>query len=180
MSVPGAANGEFGEFSVAGMALWKQYDRWTYQYFDADVEAGALPAFSTLIDVWHTQKKGKVLPSWADFDFYDFTEWLGLISVFEISTDPFDWRVRLSGTIVDELYGRNITGCTMDDLYEAALVTGEAKTFYLFNIENKYIGHTKGPLNMKGRDYASVEFLELPCSDDGKTVTHTIEAALRY
>ena len=50
------------------------------------------------------------MPSWADFDFYDFKGWHGVIAVQEVVTEPFDLRCRLWGSELTEVFGADNTG----------------------------------------------------------------------
>ncbi len=77
------------------MTIWKEFEGWTYEFFDRDIEPAALPGFEDLVRLWQDRRGDRAVPSWSDFDFYDFKGWHGRISVYEISYDPFDYACRL-------------------------------------------------------------------------------------
>lgn len=166
-------------FNGKAMTLWKQVDRWQYHYFELDVEPSTLPRFTSLIDIWNSKREGRNVPAWRDFDFYDFVGWHGSVSIYEIFHDPFNFRIRLSGTKVDDIYKRMMKGATKQEIQELAIHREEVDEFYEMACTEMYFTHTVGPLNVKNRDFLNIEFFELPLSNDDGLATHTIEAALQ-
>lgn len=165
--------------SVSGVKPWKTDGKWTYTHFDPEIDPSRLPSFAGLIATWQSKRNGRRVPAWRDFDFYDFKGWHGYISVYDVSYEPFDWVLRLSGTQVDELYERPLKGMTLKERNEIAVDFDNAVDFCEITCTDLLIAHTKGPLNIKNQDFKWVEYLELPCSDGGSRATHTIEAVLR-
>ncbi len=158
------------------MAIWKKFEGWTYEYFDCDIEPAVLPGFEDLVRLWQDKRGDRVVPSWSDFDFYDFKGWHGRLGVYDISYDPFDFICRLSRTIVDGVFDRKMTGMTGSDL---AKMEAEDSTYMEFNemtCRQMLISRISGPLNYKGREHVEVTFVEFPLSDDGLKATHTLEA----
>lgn len=160
------------------MTVWKQVGPWTYQFYEPDIPPNELGAFSAIVSRWQKKRQGRPVPAWSDFDFSDFKGWHGNLVIYEFSYDPFDWKVRLSGTNVDELYKRTLTGLDREEFYIDAIEREEAGEFYEMASRELLIAHTIGPLNLKDRDYREVAYLELPLSDDGKQATHSIELVL--
>jgi len=154
--------------------------RWVYQAFKPDIAPETLPQFENLIRLWQSRKNDRRVPAWKDFDFFDFKGWHGWISIYDITYDPFDWTVRLSGTQFDEIFGATRKGTTKSQQYERALEEQEANEFYEEVCKRQLIAHTNGPLNIQGCDFHSVEYLELPCSDGPPHATHTIEAMIAH
>ncbi len=54
------------------MAIWRKFDGWTYENFDRDIEPEDLPGFDDLVRLWQSKRGDRTVPSWSDFDFYDF------------------------------------------------------------------------------------------------------------
>ncbi len=158
------------------MAIWREFEGWTYEYFDRDIEPGALPGFEDLVRLWQDKRGGRVVPSWSDFDFYDFKGWHGQLGLYEISYDPFDYICRLSGTVVDEAFGRTMTGTTGSELAEMRVEHPFTLEFYEMACRQMMIARVSGPLNLKGREHVQGTFVEFPLSDDGLRATHTLEA----
>ena len=162
------------------MAIWKEFEGWTYEYFDRDVEPAALPGFEDLVRLRQDRRGDRVVPSWSDFDFYDFKGWHGRLSVYDISYDPFDYTSRLSGTVFDGVYERTMTGTKGSELAEMWVENPANMEFYEMNCRQMLISRTSGPLKLKGREHVQVIFVEFPLSDDGLRSTHTLEALIGH
>jgi len=158
------------------MTIWKKFEGWTYEYFDRDIEPAALPGFEDLVRLWHDKRGDRVVPSWSDFDFYDFKGWHGRIGVHEISYDPFDYNYRLSGTEIDRVFGRTLTGAKGSELAEMRLEDPLSMEFYEMTCRQMLVLRTSGPINFKGRDHIHATFVDFPLSDDGLRSTHSFEA----
>jgi len=160
------------------MTVWKKLEGWTYEYFDRGIEPAALPGFESLVRLWQDRRGDRPVPSWPDFDFYDFKGWHGRLSVYDISYDPFDYTCRLSGTLMDEVFDRTMTGVTGSELAEMRVEDSLTMEFYEMASRQMLIARTSGSLNFKGREHVQVTFIELPLSDDGQRATHTLEALI--
>ncbi len=158
------------------MAIWKELDGWTYEYFDRDIEPTALPGFEDLVRLWQDRRGDRVVPSWSDFDFYDFKGWHGRISMHDICYDPFDYITRLSGTEVDGVFNQNMTGIKGSNLADMWLEHPTAMEFYEIACRKMLIVRQSGSLKFKGREHVQCTFIEFPLSDDGLKATHTFEA----
>ncbi len=162
------------------MAIWREFEGLTYEYFDRDIEPAALPGFEHLVRQWQDKRGDRVVPSWSDFDFFDFKGWYGRLGVYEISYDPFDYTCRLSGTVVEGAFGRTMTGEKGSELAEMRVEHPVTREFYEMACRQIMITRISGPLNLKGRKHIQATFVAFPLSDDGLKATHTIEAFLRF
>ena len=160
------------------MTIWKKFEGWSYEYFDRDIEPAALPGFEDLVRLWHDKRGDRVVPSWSDFDFYDFKGWHSRLSVYDISYDPFEYTTRLSGTVVDEMYDQTMTGVTGTELEELRAEPSASMEFYEMTCRQMLISRQLGSLNFKGREHVHVTFVEFPLSDDGLRATQTLEALI--
>lgn len=158
--------------------IWLEFEDWTYEYFDRDIEPAGLHGFEDLVRLWQDRRRDRVAPSWSDFDFYDFKGWHGRLGVQEISYDPFDYNYRLSGTVVDGVFGRTLTGVKGSELAKMRLEYPVTMEFYEMACRQLLIARTSGPLNLKGREHIHATFVDFPLSDDGLRATHTFEAML--
>jgi len=158
------------------MTIWKEFEDWIYEYFDRDIEPAALPGYEDLVRLWQSKRGDRVVPSWSDFDFYNFKGWHGRLSVYDISYDPFDYTWRLSGTEVDVAYDQTLTGVTGSDLAEMRVEHPATMEFYEMTCRQMLISRQLGSLNFKGREHIQVTFVEFPLSDDGLRATQTLEA----
>lgn len=160
------------------MTIWKTFEGWTFEYFDCGIEPASLPGFEDLVRLWQDKRGGRPAPSWSDFDFYDFKGWHGRISVYDISYDPFEYTNRLSGTAVDGVYDRTMTGVTGAELEDMRVEHPDSMEFYEMTCRKMLISRQSGTLNFKGREHVPIIFVELPLSDDGQRATHTLEALI--
>ena len=160
------------------MTIWKEFEGWTYEYFDRDIEPAALPGFEDLVRLWQDRRGDRPAPTWSDFDFFDFKGWHGRISVYDISYDPFDYVARLSGTVVDGIYDRTMTGVTGSELAELRVEHPASMEFYEMICRQMLITRQSGTLNFKGREHVQATFVEFPLSDDGQKATQTLEALI--
>jgi hypothetical protein len=160
------------------MAIWKEFEGWTYEYFDRDIEPAVLPGFEDLVRLWQDRRGDRIVPSWSDFDFYDFKGWHGRLGVYDISYDPFDFTCRLSGTVVEGVFGRTMTGVTGSELAKMEVEDSASMEFYEMTSRQMLIARQSGPVNYKGREHIQATFVDFPLSDDGLRATHTVEALL--
>ncbi len=160
------------------MTIWKQFEDWTYEYFDRDIEPAKLPGFEDLVRLWNDKRGDRAAPMWSDFDFYDFKGWHGRISVHDIVYDPFDYITRLSGTAFDGAYEQTMTGTRGSEMAEMLAENLANMEFYEMTCRQMLISRVSGPLNFKGREHVQVIFVEFPLSDDGIMSTQTLEALI--
>ncbi len=149
------------------MTIWKEFEGWTYEYFDRDIEPAALPGFEDLVRLWQGKRGDRAVPSWSDFDFYDFKGWHGRLSVYDVSYDPYAYTCRLSGT--------EVTGL---ELEKKKVEPPAAMEFYEMNCRQMRISRLSGSLKIAGREHAQITFIEFPLSDDGLRATQTLEAMI--
>ena len=162
------------------MTLWKFENGWRYEYFEPDIDPASIPEFESLLTVWQSKRAGRRVPSRRDFDFYDFKGWHGWITLYDVTYDPFDYVVRLSGTNIDQLYGRTTKGLDREGMNRIYAETATRDEFDEMTCRKLLISHITGPLNVQGKTYNRVAYLELPLSDDGERASSTIEAILPY
>ena len=52
-----------GWFGTVIMAIWREFEGWTYEHFDRDIEPAALPGFEDLVRLWHDKRGDRIVPS---------------------------------------------------------------------------------------------------------------------
>ena len=142
----------------------------------SDLDIYRAASVEDLVRLWQHKRGDRVVPSWADFDFYDFKGWHGRIGVHDISYDPFDYNYRLSGTEIDRVFGRTMTGVKGSELAEMRVVNPLGMEFYEMTCRQMLITRISGPVNLKGRAHIETIFVDIPLSDDGQRSTHSFEA----
>ncbi len=156
------------------MAVWRRVNNWTYEVFDHNTTPDHFGVFRSLVVVWRSKRGDREMSSWADFDFYDFKGWHGVIAIQEVVTEPFDLRCRLWGTKLTEVFGSDKTG----KLY-SEFGTGHTKNDVAYFAElcrSGSIGVSYGKLDWLQKGYKSASFIDLPLSDDGSAVDHFLTA----
>lgn len=156
------------------MAVWKRVPNWTYEVFDRGTPAARLGMFEPLVRLWQAKRGDRDMPSWADFDFYDFKGWHGAIAVQEVIAEPFDMRCRLWGSKLTEIFGSDNTG----KLYsEIGAGYTENDIAYLRKLcDSRSIGMSHGQLDWLQKGHKSAAFIDLPLSNDGSKVDHLLTA----
>lgn len=156
------------------MTFWGNIQGFECHYFEALEDSPLLEPFASLVSVWRSKFDGKRIPKWSDFDFTDFRGWHSRLAIFDISYEPFDYIIRLSGEEFNSIAGRNMKGVTRNDLMAIAVEDILTDKFYEKASTEMLIAYQKG-INVVDREHLAVEFLELPLSDNGLHATHSIE-----
>jgi hypothetical protein len=86
--------------------------------FDPDVSDN--PRFQDLVAYWRQKGGVRTLPLRRDIDPLELQAHLGSLNIIECLPGLGDFRYRLIGTKIVEAYGRDSTGRTVRELYEAA------------------------------------------------------------
>jgi hypothetical protein len=82
------------------MALWKQKEDWTYEYFDLDEDVSTFIGAESFVELWNTKRGNRRVPRWSDYDWDDLFPWWGSLVVSDVFWEPYDYRYRLYGTNV--------------------------------------------------------------------------------
>ncbi|MBS0298207.1 MAG: PAS domain-containing protein [Proteobacteria bacterium] len=129
--------------------------------------ASALRAHEELFAYWASRRKGSALPGRRDIDPAGFKRHLPTISLIDFRQDVF--RVRLAGTGLYGVYGREITGLTLDQIYpgpEAA--EWRSRLMRVVTGAKPVVGvHS---LAWRGASRLSLVWLRLPLASDGGKV----------
>jgi len=128
-------------------------------------------AFRALLAYWSGKRGERKLPSRADIDPGDLRSLLPSLIIFDCLPSFADFRYRLIGTGVVNASGRDNTGKTVREVYEAA--EPEFCKYYLDTLRSVatrgVIGRAKGTLRHVRREHRSADILLLPLGDpDGK------------
>ena len=103
------------------MTLWDNIQGFEFHYFEPFEDSPLIEPFSPLVKIWRSKFDGKRIPKWSDFDFTDFRGWHSRLAIYDISYDPFDYTVRLSGEEFNQSVGRNMIGMTQADIMAIAV-----------------------------------------------------------
>ncbi|WP_283816642.1 PAS domain-containing protein [Phenylobacterium glaciei] len=131
--------------------------------------AAAARAHEELYAYWAGLRSGPRLPGRGDIKPEDFKRLLPTVSLIDVRRDPLDFRLRLAGTGLYSVYGREITGRALDDVYNSAAAD-------YWRIELSKIVEERRPavgvhsLSWRGASHMSILWLRLPLATNGVDV----------
>ena len=82
--------------------------------------AAGARAHEELFAYWASRREGARLPCRANIHPAHFKRHLPTVSLIDVLPEPQDYRLRLAGTGLYGVYGREITGKTLDEIYNSA------------------------------------------------------------
>ena len=131
--------------------------------------AAAARAHEELYAYWAGLRSGTRLPGRGDIKPEDFKRLLPTVSLIDVRRDPLDFRLRLAGTGLYSVYGREITGRGLDDVYNSAAAD-------YWRVELGKIVEERRPavgvhsLSWRGASHMSILWLRLPLATNGVDV----------
>lgn len=131
--------------------------------------AAAARAHEELYAYWAGLRHGPRLPGRGDIKPEDFKRLLPTVSLIDVRRDPLDFRLRLAGTGLYSVYGREITGRGLDDVYNSAAAD-------YWRVELSKIVEERRPavgvhsLSWRGASHMSILWLRLPLATNGVDV----------
>ena len=124
------------------------------------------PLLSDLLGLWRQRCNNACLPSRADFDPLDLRRWLGRLQVLDVIDGGQDFRYRLHGTLLVELFGRDLTGRHLSELGHAA--DALRREYDACARERMPVAICSQPIPEK--DHWIIDQLILPLAEDGVQV----------
>jgi hypothetical protein len=131
--------------------------------------AAAARAHEELYSYWASSREGSRLPARGDIHPRHFKRLLPTVSLIEVERDPLDFRVRLAGTGLYGVYGREITGRSFSEIYNTAAAEywrAELSKVALERRPNVGVHN----LAWRGAGHLSILWLRLPLATDGRDV----------
>ena len=134
------------------------------------VPAAAVRAHEELFAYWASLKDGARLPGRRHLDPGGMKRLLPTVSLIEVArNDPMDFRVRLAGTGLYGVYGGEITGKRLIEVYNSAAAD-------YWRVELGKVVAERRPavgahsLAWRGASHLSILWLRLPLASDGDAV----------
>ncbi len=122
-----------------------------------------------LFDYWIRSAGARPMPARSDLDPLNIPKLLPNLGLIDVGTDFDGARFRLAGTRLHEIYGREITGKRLGEVF-----AGETASYWR-RVHSRVVetgfplaGVVRGPA--AGRDHILLYWLRLPLSEDGETV----------
>ena len=140
------------------------------------------PKLRELYDFWERKRAGRFAPTRADIDPVELPrELIGSVFVYAVQRErpeapPTTYLLKLFGTNLVDLVGRDLTGLTFDEIF-----VGPQRD--AIRREYDHVATTGEPLcavrdsGWSGRDYRRYHRLLLPLSEDGRTVDRLMGGA---
>jgi hypothetical protein len=131
--------------------------------------AAAARAHEELFAYWASLRASGRLPGRADINPGGFKRHLPSVSLTDVLRDPLDFRVRLAGTALYGVYGREITGRSLSEVYAGSAID------YWRNELTEVVRERRpavGAHNLawRGASHLSILWLRLPLASNGTDV----------
>ena len=134
--------------------------------------AAALRAHEEMFAYWASRREGGRLPGRAHIHPEGFKRHLPTISLIEVRRSdpgPRRYRIRLAGTGLYGVYGGEITGKAVEDVYTPA-----AADYWRGELDKVVEGRRPAvgvhSLSWRGAQHLSILWLRLPLASDGREV----------
>ncbi|MDB5449664.1 MAG: hypothetical protein JWQ52_792 [Phenylobacterium sp.] len=128
--------------------------------------AAAARAHEELFGYWASRRQGARLPARRDIDPAGFKRLLPTVSLIDVLAEPFDFRLRLAGTGLYGVYGREITGRRLGEVYNSA-----AADYWRVELSNVVAERRPAvgvhSLAWRGASHLSILWLRLPLASNG-------------
>lgn len=131
--------------------------------------AAAARAHEELYAYWAGLKHGPKLPGRCDIRPEDFKRLLPTVSLIDVKRDPLDFRIRLAGTGLYGVYGREITGRSLEEVYNTAAAEYWRRELSKI-IEDRRPAVGVHSLSWRGASHMSILWLRLPLASNGVDV----------
>ena len=132
-----------------------------------------------LIDYWHGLKQDRSMPARKDIDPTEIPWALAHIWICDHVPEEGSFRYRLAGEKINEIFGRNIAKCLLQDITSADRFD-ETNRNFLSVIRQPAVLHRSGPLYLCRGRMLSGERLALPLSSDGRTADSILGATVAH
>jgi hypothetical protein len=130
--------------------------------------AAAARAHEELFAYWASLRSSGRLPCRADIDPGSFKRHLPTISLIDVLSETGDFRMRLAGTALYGVYGREITGRSLSEIYGAAADYWRSELAQVVRERRPSVGAHN--LAWRGASHLSLLWLRLPLSSNGRDV----------
>ncbi len=132
--------------------------------------SAAIRAHEELYAYWSSLRAGRALPIRRCLDPADMKRLLPTVSLTEvIAGEPRDYRIRLAGTALYNVYGREITGRSLTEVYNTAAADYWRRELGRV-VEMARPGVGVHNLAWRGAGHLSIVWIRLPLSCGGSDV----------
>jgi len=132
-------------------------------------QADGVRAHEELFAYWASRRERGRLPCRASIHPGHFKHHLPTISLVDVRSDPLCYRLRLAGTALYSIYGREITGRTLEEIYNSAAADywrGELDQV----VRERRAAVGVHNLGWRGAPHISILWIRLPLASNGTDV----------
>lgn len=153
---------------------------WKFEALEPSASFDA-PEFAPLQSLWLAKRDGGKAPSWRSFDPIELKPWIGNLAVIDAPNDSrkeslADYRYRLWGTRLTELFGADLTG---KFLREAGYGAHEPRMRQLFGaVTTGQIALSSGSVYWQDRGYRRFRSIFLPLSSGGAGIDQMLGVSM--
>ncbi|MFC7049432.1 PAS domain-containing protein [Emcibacter nanhaiensis] len=122
---------------------------------------------NTILQYWHEIRGDRTMPARKDFNPLHVPDALGNLMLIDVKHTPRDYTIRLIGTNITELTGKDNTGQSASSFRDAAEVVSR----FDWILENKQPYFSKDEFIWSSRDRRIYSALVLPFSENGEDVS---------
>lgn len=128
-----------------------------------------------LYDYWEAKRGERVAPTRRDINPVEIPDLLGFVNIYEVRDDPRDFKIRLNGSEVAEMLGRDITG-----KYCSTVISGpdavRCKAAFNICVDRRSPAIVETSLAFCDKPYITQTMIVLPLSSAGERVDMIITA----
>jgi hypothetical protein len=128
-----------------------------------------------LYDYWNATRGARAAPMRRDINPVEIPDLLGFVNIYEVQAEPRDFKVRLNGSEVAEMLGREITG-----KYCSTVISGpdaaRCKTAFDICVDRCSPAIVETSMAFCDKPYMAQTMIVLPLSSDGERVDMIITA----
>jgi len=129
----------------------------------------AVRAHEEMFAYWASRRQDGQLPGRSAIHPQHFKRHLPTISLIDVLAEPRDYRLRLAGTGLYSVYGREITGRTLEDVYAPpAVAYWRAELDKI--VDSKRPGVGVHSLAWRGATHLAILWLRMPLASNGRDV----------
>ena len=129
----------------------------------------AARAHQEIFSYWASLRREGKLPGRGDICPSQLKRLLPTVSLIDVDRDTLDYRLRLAGTGLYPVYGREITGRTLREVYSR-----EAADYWRSELDKVVRGRRPGvgchSLAWRGQSHAALMWMRLPLAGNGRDV----------
>lgn len=131
--------------------------------------ATAARAHEEIFAYWASRRDGARLPARQNIHPSHFKRHLPTVSLIDVKHDPRDYVLRLAGTGLYSVYGREITGRTLNEVYSSS-----AAEYWREELDRVVAERRPGVgvhnFGWRGADHLTILWLRLPLASNGSDV----------